>query len=117
MDLGQFSVSLTVKDVAKSRAFYENLGFAVFQHEGGKTPPGYGQKWVILQNGGAVIGLFQGMIDKNTLTFNPKDVRAIQRSLKAKGAGLTVEADERTTGPAFIMLTDPDGNPVLVDQH
>lgn len=118
MDLGQFSVSLTVKDLAASRAFYEKLGFEVYRHWPKGTPPGYEKSWVILQlQGGATIGLFHGMFDKNTLTFNPLDVRSVQRELKARGMAFTVEADEKTQGPAFVMLTDPDGNPVLLDQH
>lgn len=122
MQLGNFSVSLTVKDIAASRVFYENLGFHV---RGGDQT----QRWLIMQNDTATIGLFQGMFDKNTLTFNPgwdrskntladfQDVREIQRMLKGKGLKLTVEADEKTDGPAYLMLLDPDGNPVLVDQH
>lgn len=118
MDLGQFSVSLTVKDLAASRAFYEKLGFEVYRHWPAGTPPGYEQGWVILQQqGGTTIGLFQGMFDKNTFTWNPRDVRSVQRELKARGMTFTVEADETTEGPAFAMLTDPDGNPVLLDQH
>lgn len=121
MQLGAFSVSLAVKDIAASRAFYEKFGFTVF---GGNS-----KTWVILKNGGHVIGLFQGMFEKNTLTFNPgwdsnaspvdgfTDVRALQRQLKAQGVELAAEADEGTTGPAFFMAIDPDGNPVLVDQH
>lgn len=122
MDLGAFSVSLAVKDLEASRAFYEKLGFKPFA--------GYAaQNWLILKNGDHVIGLFQGMFDRNILTFNPgwdqnaqprrrfTDVRELQRSLKAKGLELSSEADENTTGPASFMLMDPDGNPVLVDQH
>lgn len=112
--LGRFSVSLTVKDITKSREFYEKLGFAI-------VPPGkgwhnYGERWVVLQNGEARIGLFQGMFEKNTLTFNPADVRSIQKDLKEKGMAFTVEAKEGK-GPGFALLTDPDGNPVLIDQH
>jgi len=122
MRLGNFSVSLTVKDIAASRAFYEKLGFKV---RGGNQA----QNWLILQNDSATIGLFQGMFDKNMLTFNPgwdrttatladfEDVREIQRRLKAQGLTLTTSADEATTGPASLMLTDPDGNPILIDQH
>ncbi len=122
MSLGNFSVSLTVKDIAASRAFYEKLGFKVV---GGDQA----QNWLVLQNDTAVIGLFQGMFDKNTLTFNPgwdrdrktpanfKDVREIQKMLKERGLTLMVEADESTTGPAYLMLLDPDGNPILLDQH
>jgi lactoylglutathione lyase len=120
--LGVFSISLAVKDIAVSRAFYEKLGFSVF---GGEQA----QKWLILKNGDQLIGLFEGMFEKNMLTFNPgwdanaknvdpfTDVRELQRQLKAKGLTLTGEADETTTGPAYITLTDPDGNPILIDQH
>lgn len=122
MDLGAFSISLAVKDIAASRSFYEKLGFAVFHGD----PD---QNWLILKNGDHVIGLFQGMFDRNILTFNPgwdssatplesfTDVREIQRALKEMGVPLQAEADETTTGPAFISLVDPDGNPVLIDQH
>ena len=122
LNLGNFSVSLAVKDIAASRAFYEKLGFRVIL---GKEA----QKWLILQNETATIGLFQGMFEKNTLTFNPgwdrkgatlaefDDVREIQRVLKSRGLTLTVSADETTNGPASLMLMDPDGNPVLLDQH
>ena len=122
MQLGAFSVSLAVKDLAASRAFYEALGFTVF---GGEAE----QNWLILRNGNHVIGLFQGMFERNTLTFNPGwnqaaepvdgflDVREIQRHLRARGVPLAVEADESTTGPASLMAFDPDGNPVLIDQH
>lgn len=121
MDLGAFSVSLTVKDLAVSRAFYEKLGFRV-------TGGGEEQSYLILVNGGTVIGLFHGMFDRNILTFNPgidsqmnqldeyTDVREIQRELKAAGIELTEEADESTTGAAHIALVDPDGNPILIDQ-
>ena len=114
--LGQFSVSLKVKDLKASRSFYEVLGFNVFEFKNG-PPPGFGEKWIILQNGSATIGLFQGGVEKNTLTFNPPDVRAVQKGLKERGAKLVVEADEKSNGPAFCLLTDPDGNPVLLDQH
>ena len=122
MQLGAFSVSLAVKDIAASRAFYEKLGFTVF---GGNQD----QNWLIMKNGETLIGLFQGMFDKNTLTFNPgwdseakpvegfTDVRELQRQLKAQGVQLMAEANETTSGPAYFMLTDPDGNPILVDQH
>ena len=122
MELGAFSISLAVKDIHASKAFYEKLGFKVF---GGDIS----QNWVILKNGEHVIGLFQGMFEKNMLTFNPgwnqdaqnldtfTDVRELQRELKAQGVELINEADETTTGPAHIMLMDPDGNPILVDQH
>jgi catechol 2,3-dioxygenase-like lactoylglutathione lyase family enzyme len=122
MRLGNFSVSLAVKDIAKSRAFYEKLGFRVFGGDQAKN-------WLILQNETTTIGLFQGMFDKNIMTFNPgwnrngnslpefDDVRDIQTVLKNPGLALTTEADEATTGPASLMLLDPDGNPVLIDQH
>lgn len=122
MRLGNFSVSLAVKDIAKSRAFYEKLGFRVFVGDQSKN-------WLILQNETATIGLFQGMFEKNVMTFNPgwdrsaqsladfDDVREIQKQLKALGLTLSTEADATTTGPASLMLLDPDGNPVLIDQH
>jgi catechol 2,3-dioxygenase-like lactoylglutathione lyase family enzyme len=122
MNLGAFSISLAVKDLAASRAFYEKLGFE--QVHGDQT-----QNWLILRNGETTIGLFQGMFDRNMLTFNPgwngqaeplkefEDIRAIQRRLKASGLSLTTEADESTTGPASLTLLDPDGNPILLDQH
>jgi catechol 2,3-dioxygenase-like lactoylglutathione lyase family enzyme len=122
MQLGIFSLSLNVKDIAASRAFYEKLGFAVFA--GNQE-----QRWLILKNGDTIIGLFQGMIPANTLTFNPgwdanaqlvpgfTDVRELQRRLKASGVRIAAEADESGTGPAFFTLEDPDGNPILVDQH
>lgn len=110
MDLGTFSVSLAVKDIKASRAFYETLGFGVIAGD-------EAQNWLILKNGDAKIGLFQGMFPQNTLTFNPTDVRSIQATLKAQGVPLAVEADATTQGPAHIMLMDPDGNPVLLDQH
>ena len=122
MELGNFSVSLAVKDIEASRSFYEKFGFKVF---GGNAA----QKWLILKNGDHVIGLFQGMFEKNTLTFNPgwdsnarkvasfTDVRELQRQLKAQGVSLQTEADESSTGPASFVALDPDGNPILVDQH
>jgi lactoylglutathione lyase len=122
MELGAFSVSLAVKDLEASRAFYEKFGFKVFAGEAS-------QKWLILSNGDHVIGLFQGMFDKNILTFNPgwdqnaqqlpafTDVRELQRQLKAQGVSFVSEADESTTGPASFIAVDPDGNPILVDQH
>lgn len=121
MKLGNFSVSLTVKDIGASRAFYEKLGF--------KMTNGDGKKWVVLQSEGTTIGLFEGMFTKNTLTFNPgwdnqkrtlpefDDVRELQKAFKAKGLTPLPAADEATSGPAYFMLTDPDGNPVLFDQH
>jgi len=110
MSLGQFSVSLAVKDIAASRAFYEKLGFAVIHDE-------QANNWMILKHGDAVIGLFQGMFEDNILTFNPLDVRSIQKRLKSEGLEFKAEADETTTGPAFATLIDPDGNAILLDQH
>lgn len=122
MKPGAFSVSLNVKDLKASKAFYENLGFTVF---GGDLARNY----LILKNGNALIGLFFGMFENTILTFNPgsdenaskvepfDDVREIQKQLKSKGVKLVAEADEKTTGPASIMLTDPDGNMILFDQH
>jgi lactoylglutathione lyase len=122
MDLGAFSISLAVKDVEASKAFYEKFGFKVF---GGDIT----QNWLIMKNGDHVIGLFQGMFERNILTFNPgwdqnaqkldayTDVRELQRQLKAQGVELVSEADESTTGPASFIAVDPDGNPILVDQH
>lgn len=121
MNLGNFSVSLVVKDLAASRAFYEKLGL----HAVG----GNGKNWLILQNDTSTIGLFQGMFDKNILTFNPgwdsnakklasfTDVRELQRRLKAQGVQLAQEADESTKGPAGLVAFDPDGNQILIDQH
>ena len=122
MNLGCFSLSLAVKDLAASRGFYEALGFQAFHGEAG-------QGWLIMKNGDTVIGLFQGMFERNLLTFNPgwnhdaqpvdpyTDVRELQRQLKARGLVLQTEADESGTGPAHFVVVDPDGNPVLVDQH
>jgi lactoylglutathione lyase len=123
MKLGNFSVSLTVKDLAASKAFYEALGFKVVNGNAA-------QNWLVLKNEGDVkIGLFKGMFERNMLTFNPgwdsnatkldsfTDVRELQRQLKARGLKLETEADEKTTGPAHFMVNDPDGNPILVDQH
>lgn len=122
MELGAFSVSLAVKDIAASRAFYEKFGFEVV---GGDA----GGNWLILRNGAHTLGLFQGMFEKNTLTFNPgwdqearpleafTDIRQLQRQLKARGVSLLAEADEGGTGPASFIALDPDGNPILVDQH
>ena len=122
MELGAFSISLAVKDIEASRAFYEKFGFKVF---GGNAS----QNWLILKNGDHTIGLFQGMFEKNMLTFNPgwdinaskldtfTDVRELQRQLKAQAVQLLSEADETTTGPASFVAVDPDGNPILVDQH
>jgi lactoylglutathione lyase len=122
MDLGAFSVSLSVSDIKASRDFYEKLGFEAV---GGNVD----DNWLILRNGDHVIGLFQGMFDNNMLTFNPgwnqhsretetfTDVREIQRRLKEQGVELYSEADEASKGPASITLFDPDGNPILIDQH
>lgn len=122
MHLGAFSMSLSVKDLKASKEFYENLGFTVF---GG----GMEKNYLIMKNGNALIGLFQGMFKGNILTFNPgwdenakkiegfKDIREIQKHLKNKGIKLSSEADETTKGPASVMLTDPDGNVILLDQH
>lgn len=122
MDLGAFSISLTVKDLNASQEFYTKLGFEVFAGE-------VSQNWLILKNGKHVIGLFQGMLEKNTLTFNPgwdnnaealddfMDVREIQKALKEQGVKFASEADESTSGPASFIILDPDGNPILVDQH
>ena len=122
MQLGAFSISLAVKDLAASRAFYEKFGFQAF---GGNQD----ENWLILKNGDAVIGLFQGMFEGNLLTFNPgwdqsanpveqsTDVRELQRRLKAQGVALSPEADETTTGPGYFSAVDPDGNVILVDQH
>jgi len=122
MKLGAFSVSLSVKDIKASKQFYENLGFSVF---GGALEKNY----LIMKNGNSLIGLFQGMFQGNILTFNPgwdenakniemfDDVREIQRQLKSKGLKINNEADEKTVGPASFMITDPDGNVVLIDQH
>ena len=122
MDLGVFSLSLSVKDLAVSRAFYEKLGFDTL---GGDEAQGY----LILKNGETVIGLFQGMFEGNILTFNPgwdssaqevdpfTDVRELQRELKASGITFTVESDDSTAGPGHFILSDPDGNVIMVDQH
>lgn len=122
MNLGAMSVSLNVKDIKISKAFYENLGFEVF---GGDLKMNY----LIMKNGNALIGLFQGMFDSNLITFNPgwdenaqnvenfDDVRTIQKDLKSKGIKLEGEADETTSGPAHLVVLDPDGNTILIDQH
>ena len=122
INLGAFSISLAVKDLEASRKFYEKFGFKVFAWNAS-------QDWLILKNADHAIGLFQGMFEKNILTFNPgwdsnaqkldvfTDVRDLQRELKAKGITLQTEADETSTGPASFMVIDPDGNPILVDQH
>jgi predicted lactoylglutathione lyase len=122
MDLGSFSVSLSVKDLIASRDFYAKLGFVPI---GGNVD----ENWLMLRNGDHVIGLFQGMFESNMLTFNPgwnqqgqetdsfTDVRELQKKLKASGVSLVSEADESGEGPASLMVIDPDGNPILIDQH
>ena len=122
MELGAFSVSLAVKDIQASKQFYEKFGFKPFVGDASKN-------WLVMKNGDHVIGLFQGMFDKNIMTFNPgwtkdketvmdfQDVRELQRTLKARGLALAPEADETTEGPAHFMVTDPDGNTLLFDQH
>jgi len=122
MELGSFSISLAVKDIKTSKAFYEKLGFKVFMGD-------ESQNWLILRNGEHVIGLFQGMFERNMLTFNPgwdsdaqkldafTDIRELQKQLKAQGVEFISEADESTTGPASFMVMDPDGNPIVLDQH
>ncbi len=122
MQLGAFSVSLNVKDIAASTAFYEKLGFTRFAGD-------IAQNWLILKNGQAVVGLFQGMLERNALTFNPgwdqdaqplesfTDIRDLQRELQGQGVSFASEAEEGTTGPASFIVVDPDGNPVIVDQH
>ncbi|MCY7387018.1 MAG: VOC family protein [Burkholderiales bacterium] len=122
MELGAFSISLAVKDIEASKVFYQRLGFTIF---GGDQA----QNWLIMKNGDHIIGLFQGMFEKNIITFNPgwdqdgkpldtfTDVRELQRQLKGLGLVMNTEADETTTGPASFMTADPDGNSILVDQH
>jgi catechol 2,3-dioxygenase-like lactoylglutathione lyase family enzyme len=122
MELGAFSVSLSVRDLEASRTFYETLGFSAFHGDAA-------QGWLILKNGTTVIGLFEGMLERNMLTFNPgwdgnaqpiqpfTDVREIQRHLRERGVALAMEADEGSSGPASVMVMDPDGNPILFDQH
>ena len=122
MELGDFSISLAVKDIKASEDFYAKFGFEVFM--GNRA-----LNWLIMKNGNHIIGLFQGLFDKNIMTFNPgwdsnaqklasfTDVRDLQRKLKAQGVQLQAQADESTTGPASFVVVDPDGNPILVDQH
>ena len=122
MELGAFSISLAVKDLEVSRVFYDKFGFKVI---GGDAS----QNWLILRNGDHTIGLFQGMFENNILTFNPgwdkkanqlnqfTDVRDLQRELKSQGVELLSEVDETTSGPGSLMVLDPDGNPILIDQH
>ncbi len=121
MELGNFSVSLAVKSLAESKSFYAKLGFQAIH--------GDGVKWVIMQNATATVGLFEGMFEKNILTFNPgwdrngsntdpfEDARSIQQALKAQGITFQVEADAASTGPAHVVFTDPDGNIIMLDQH
>ncbi|MBC7841380.1 MAG: VOC family protein [Gemmatimonadaceae bacterium] len=122
MELGNFSLALAVKEIHASKAFYEKLGFTAFMGDAS-------QNWLIMKNASTVVGLFQGMFERNSLTFNPgwdsngktldsfTDVRELQRQLKALGVAFVSEADEGTTGPASFVVMDPDGNPILVDQH
>ena len=122
MELGTFSISLNVKDLEVSKSFYEKLGFKVFAGD-------MAQNWLIMKNGDHTIGLFQGMFEKNIMTFNPgwdkngntldafTDVRSLQREIKARGIKIEPEADESTTGPASFIVIDPDGNTILIDQH
>ena len=122
MNLGASSVSLSVKDITKSKSFYEDLGFQIL---GGDIT----QNWLIMKNDNCVIGIFQGMFEKDILTFNPgwnqnandldsfTDIRDLQKQLKAKGIKMLTEADETSVGPASFTIEDPDGNPILVDQH
>lgn len=122
MELGAFSVSLAVKDIEASKLFYEKLGFKAFAGD-------QSQHWLIMKNGDHAIGLFQGMFEKNILTFNPgwssdakplgefTDIRELQRQLKERGVSIISEADENSTGPASLVIVDPDGNTILVDQH
>ena len=119
LELGTFSVSLAVKDIEKSLAFYQTMGFKVIEggHVNEAFPDKGDHKWRILQSGTTNIGLFQGMFEKNILTFNPTDVRGIQKHLKSNGITLIKEADESTEGPESIVLLDPDGNQILIDQH
>lgn len=122
MSIGNFSLSLNVSNIVVSKEFYEKLGFTVFHGE-------LEQKWLIMQNGDVTIGLFEGMFEKNIMTFNPgwddkahdidpfTDVRDLQKQLKDKGIEFVSEADETTEGPAHFIIMDPDGNPIMVDQH
>ncbi|MFS4454890.1 VOC family protein [Maribacter sp. 2304DJ31-5] len=122
MDLGNFSISLNVKDIKASKLFYESLGYTVFHGN-------LEQHWLIMKNKTSTVGLFQGMFEKNILTFNPgwdgnakalesyTDIRELQQQLKDKGIKIETEVDENTTGPASFVVMDPDGNPILIDQH
>lgn len=119
MELGQFSLSLPVKDMEASLDFYQKLGFEIIDggHMNKGFPDSETSSWRILKEGNTIIGLFQGMFEDKILTFVPTDVRSIQKKLKAKGIPLIKEADESTTGPEHIILTDPDGNQIMMDQH
>jgi len=122
MDLGNFSVSLAVNDIEASRIFYEKLGFSVFWGE-------ESQRWLIMKNGEHLIGLFQGILERNSLTFNPgwdndganvdefTDIRELQRQLKSAGVSFVSEVDDAGSGPGSFVITDPDGNPIIIDQH
>ncbi|MGH1540537.1 MAG: VOC family protein [Arenicella sp.] len=122
MELGAFSISLNVKDIGASKSFYEKLGFNIFAGD-------ISQNWLVMKNGDHIIGLFQGMLEKNTLTFNPgwdqsagqldsfTDIRDIQNQLKSQGLDLTTEVDASTSGAGSLIVLDPDGNPILFDQH
>jgi catechol 2,3-dioxygenase-like lactoylglutathione lyase family enzyme len=122
MDLGNFSVSLAVNDIEASRIFYEKLGFSVFWGE-------KSQRWLIMKNGEHLIGLFQGILERNSLTFNPgwdtdganvdefTDIRELQRQLKSAGVSFVSEVDDAGSGPGSFVITDPDGNPIIIDQH
>lgn len=118
MEFGNFSVSLAVKDVATSQAFYEKLGFKVIDggHMREEFPDKEGERWRIMQKETVNIGLFEGMFEKNIMTFNPPDVRSIQKKLKSEGIALITEADPDAEGPGFITLEDPDGNQIMFDQ-
>ncbi|MEM6735179.1 MAG: VOC family protein [Bacteroidota bacterium] len=119
MNLGQFSISLSVKNLEVSLDFYQKLGFEII--DGGHMNQGFpdtdSTSWRILKSGDAVIGLFHGMFEETIMTFNPLDVRSIQKELKKKGVSLIKEADEKTEGPEHIIMTDPDGNQIMFDQH
>ncbi len=122
MELGAFSISLNVKDIGASKSFYEKLGFNIFAGD-------ISQNWQVMKNGDHIIGLFQGILEKNTLTFNPgwdqsagqldsfTDIRDIQNQLKSQGLDLTTEVDASTSGAGSLIVLDPDGNPILFDQH
>ncbi|MEO9871689.1 VOC family protein [Ekhidna sp.] len=119
MDLGQFSISLAVKSMDVSLDFYQKLGFEIIDggHMNEGFPDGENSSWRILKSGNTVVGLFYGMFEENIMTFNPADVRNIQAELKKNNISLIKEADESTSGPEHIILTDPDGNQIMMDQH